>query len=371
MKRRIGLLVGLGLGLVVLLLAASAGRSIVAPAQAWSMQYQTVAPSDTGQPEPSSGPPACPPTTITSPVWWDTPPQSGSLITLPSGQQIIEPGPEDTVRVIILLEGEPVSGFMSRLCPRGGQLSAVLQDEVRGYAGQVQESHQQVLRQLDARGIGLELRREYSYLLNGLAGSIQMADMERIAALPEVQAVYPDYEVRALLEESVPLIGADQVWAMLDPSGQPLTGHGIRVAVIDTGIDYNHPDLGGGFGPGYKVVRGYDFHNGDDDPMDDYGHGTHVAGIVAANGGLKGVAPDASLYAYKVLDEEGRGSSSNIIAGIERATDPDSDPTTDDAVEVINLSLGGKGDPDHPLSLAVDAAVGQGVVVAVAIGTNT
>jgi hypothetical protein len=371
MKKRTGLLMGLGLCLVVFLLAASAASSRLAPAQAWSMQYQTVALPDTGQPEPSSGTPACPPTSITSPVWWDTPPQAGSQITRPSGQQIIEPGPEDIVRVIILLEGEPVAGFKSRLRPGGGQLSSVQQDEVRAHAREVRERHRHLLRQMVAQGITLELRWEYTYLLNGLAGSIQMGDMERIAGMPGVWGIYPDNEVQLALDESVPLIGADQVWTMLDPSGQLVTGQGIRVAVIDTGIDYNHPDLGSGFGPGHKVIGGYDFHNDDGDPMDDAGHGTHVAGIVAAKGVLTGVAPDASLYAYKVLDEEAHGSSSNVIAAIERAMDPDSDPTTEDAVEVINLSLGGTGNPDHPLSLAVDAAVDQGVVAAVAIGTNT
>ena len=86
------------------------------------------------------------------------------------------------------------------------------------------------------------------------------------------------------------------------------------------------------------------------DPMDDFGHGTHVAGIAAANGtSLKGVAPDASLYAFKVLDNTGRGLNSVVIAGIERALDPDQDTNTNDAVNIISMSLGGPGDPDDPV----------------------
>lgn len=76
--------------------------------------------------------------------------------------------------------------------------------------------------------------------------------------------------------------------------------------MIDTGIDFMHPALGGGYGPGFKVAGGYDFVNGDDDPIDDQGHGTHVAGTIAASAhGLIGVAPEATLYAYKVLSETG------------------------------------------------------------------
>lgn len=87
--------------------------------------------------------------------------------------------------------------------------------------------------------------------------------------------------------------------------------------MIDTGINYIHSDLGGGFGSGKKVAGGYDFVNNDDDPMDDNGHGTHVAGIVAANGTIKGVAPNATLFAVKVIDRSSKGYTSNIIAGID------------------------------------------------------
>src|SRR5690606_13064535 len=144
------------------------------------------------------------------------------------------------------------------------------------------------------------------------------------------------------------------------------------VAVLDTGIDYRHPDLGGCFGVDCKVVGGANFVEGEDstDPMDYEGHGTHVAGIVAANGNLKGVAPDAKLYAFKVLDNNGNGTDSAIIAGLERAADPDGDPLTDDQVDVINMSLGGWGGADSPLSEAANAAMDAGIVVVVAAGNE-
>ena len=104
--------------------------------------------------------------------------------------------------------------------------------------------------------------------------------------------------------------------------------------------------------------------------MDDNGHGTHVAGIVAGNGGgVVGMAVEATLYAYKVLNEQGGGYSSDVIAGLERCADPDQDPTTDDRLDVVNMSLGAYGgDPDDAFSLAVDALDALGTTVVVAAG---
>ncbi|MCB0310589.1 MAG: S8 family serine peptidase, partial [Bdellovibrionales bacterium] len=86
------------------------------------------------------------------------------------------------------------------------------------------------------------------------------------------------------------------------------TGSGYTVAIVDTGIDYNHPGLGGGFGAGKRVIAGFDFANNDSDPMDDHGHGTHVAGIVgSSSSSLKGVAPDCNFVALKVLKSDGTG----------------------------------------------------------------
>ena len=149
-----------------------------------------------------------------------------------------------------------------------------------------------------------------------------------------------------------------------------VTGLGVRVAIVDTGVAYTHPDLGGCLGATCKVIGGYDFVNNDNNPQDDNGHGTHVAGIVAANGVVRGIAPDARLLAYKVLNANGDGFSSTVIAGIDAAVDPDGNPATNDGARVINLSLGGYGDPDDPLSQAVDNATLHGVTVVVAAGNE-
>lgn len=210
--------------------------------------------------------------------------------------------------------------------------------------------------------------RRFTRALNAIATSARASDLDAIAALPEVRGVTLDQRVHALAAENIEQVRAPQVWALPDGGGRALTGEGTTIAVIDSGIDYTHPDLGGCFGPGCKVAGGYDFVNDDDDPMDDFHHGTQVAGIAAADGQMQGVAPGAQLYAYKVLDGDGSGYTSDVIAAIEMALDPDGDPATDDAVDVINISLGVPGGDRSPISEAANAAVRGGVVVVAAAG---
>jgi subtilisin family serine protease len=211
---------------------------------------------------------------------------------------------------------------------------------------------------------GRRVRRSFSQVLNGAALEVDRAELARVRALPAVRAVFEDREVTALLVDSRPSIRADLVESALGS-----TGAGRVIAIVDTGVDYTHPDLGAGIGPGFKVIGGRDFVNDDDDPFDDNGHGTHVAGIAAANGSVRGVAPGAKLLAVKVLNEHGSGRESDVLAGIEYAIDPDGDPLTRDGADVINLSLGASGGhPGDLLALAADSAVAAGVVVVAAAG---
>lgn len=184
--------------------------------------------------------------------------------------------------------------------------------------------------------------------------------------------------VSARLSQSTVHIGATNVWNQLtDTQGHPITGRGVRVGIIDTGIDYTHPDLGACSsqqvisGACAKVAGGYDWVNDDSDPMDENLHGTHVASIVAGNGTVKGVAPDATLFALRVLGADGGGRSIDVIRAIEWSTDPNGDGDLSDHLDVINLSLGAAGgDADSPDSLAADAAANAGVVVVVAAGNS-
>ena len=155
------------------------------------------------------------------------------------------------------------------------------------------------------------------------------------------------------------------------------TGKGIRIGVVDTGIDYTHPILGGCLGPDCIVTHGWDsvghddlignsIPEPDDDPMDCAGHGTHVAGIISAlpnDYGFLGVAPDARLGAYRALDCFGYGTEETISAGMLRAFDDGSDIIT------LSVSVDG-GLPDSLVSLTATRIVEAGVPVFVAIANS-
>lgn len=214
---------------------------------------------------------------------------------------------------------------------------------------------------------------ETKNVLNMIALDITEIEKEAIKTLPEVKRISPNYLVYTTLMDSVPLINADDVWELKDEQERyNITGQGVKIAIIDTGVDYTHPDLGGCLGFACKVIGGYDFVN-DNDPMDDVGHGTHVAGIAAgkanASSGLNGVAPDAKILAYKVLNSSGSGTFEDVIEGIEKAVL--------DGADVINLSLGAdcgiysvNCGPDDLVSQAVDNATYNNVSVIVAAGNS-
>jgi subtilisin family serine protease len=152
----------------------------------------------------------------------------------------------------------------------------------------------------------------------------------------------------------------------IDAEGQAASGGDVDVAIIDTGIDLDHPDLhvvgstnctGGVFTT--SCVAGGD---------DDNGHGSHVAGIVAAKSdgaGVRGVAPGARLWAVKVLDKRGSGLTSWIIAGIDWVT------ARAATIKVANMSLGWEGTSSTSLNTAIHNSVAAGVTYAVAAGNSS
>ncbi|HWY33368.1 MAG TPA: S8 family serine peptidase, partial [Nitrosopumilaceae archaeon] len=161
-------------------------------------------------------------------------------------------------------------------------------------------------------------------------------------------------KIEFYLEKNTSLIGVGI------PREQGYEGQGIKIGIIDTGIDYDHPDLLG-FGPSGKVIGGYNFVDNDNKPIDTTGHGTEVAGIIAADGNLKGVAPKAKLFSYKVSSNGESVSSDLIVKAIHRAIE--------DKVNVINISLGVNKTNDE-IDQAVSEAVKNGIVVVVAAGNN-
>jgi subtilisin family serine protease len=285
--------------------------------------------------------------------------------------------PSSTERVIIELAGAPA---LSQL---GAQRAAISREgagekqrraatEYRAIAASVLSRQNSTLAIARGRGIAVASTRHVVGVLNAVIGTIAPADLPRLRALPGVVRVTVDTQLHALGVE-----GSQVGTALGVPAGSsrlsttPMdarAGAGSTVAILDTGADYNLADLGGGFGAGFKVEGGYDFVNGDADPMDDNFHGTHVAGIVAGTGAdsVTGVAPGADLMIYKVLDERGEGALSAIVEGLEAATDP----AGAHPANVINMSLGGDGDGTDPLSVAAENATLSGALVVAAAGNS-
>ncbi|KAK3829969.1 MAG: hypothetical protein J3R72DRAFT_456417 [Linnemannia gamsii] len=219
--------------------------------------------------------------------------------------------------------------------------------------------------------------------------------LEEVAALEGVIGIYPvrtRKRPKALplgsLQKTRPSLESAHILTGIQFAHEKLglTGKGIKVGIIDTGVDYKHPALGGCFGPGCKVAFGYDFvgddyDNGDsskdtpkpdNDPMDCAGHGTHVAGIVAArNQGpnamgpqdFVGVAPDATIGAYRVFGCDGEVSDDVLLAALKAAYR--------DGMDIVNLSLGGSsGWPEEPFAIACSAYIQKGLHIAIANGND-
>ncbi|ODS42885.1 MAG: hypothetical protein MSIBF_06365 [Candidatus Altiarchaeales archaeon IMC4] len=229
-----------------------------------------------------------------------------------------------------------------------------------------------ILSAVSTKGVApdFELKHKYS-VINAVSGKLTKSGFDKLKNRADVEAISLNGKVYAMLDESVPLINADDVWG-LRVNGKNITGAGETVCIIDTGVDYNHTALGGCFGTGCKVLGGYDFVNNDADPMDDHGHGTHCAGIVAStNGTYRGVAPDANIVAVKVLNQGGVGSDATVIAGIDWCVSN----ATKFNISVISMSIGdgtlhSTYCNDSPETGAINSAIANGILVAVASGNN-
>ncbi len=236
----------------------------------------------------------------------------------------------------------------------------------------------------------------YTSLWNGFAITASTAELGKISRLPGVTAIFPvmvvpvpqtttnacDPELYTALAQT----GADIAQSELG-----FTGKGIKVAVMDTGIDYDHPAFGGDgvarsnstMFPTARVITGWDFvgdaYNADDTaasynpvevpdqyPDDCAGHGSHVAGIIGANdatNGLKGVAPDVKFGSYRVFGCEGSTTDAVMLAAMERAYK--------DGMNILNMSIGSAFEwPQSPTAEAASRLVKKGMVVVASIGNN-
>ena len=169
----------------------------------------------------------------------------------------------------------------------------------------------------------------------------EVDDLIAIKNIPEVKNINVVSRLQLLMDVSSPLINAPSVWSVNDSNNQPITGKGVNVAVIDSGVDYTHPDLGGSSQIGeYNdvVVDGFNFATNSPDGIDLGYHGTHVASTIAGNSEYySGVAPDALIHTYAVADEDGLIFHSALISALEAAVENN--------IDVVNMSLGGPGFP--------------------------
>ncbi|XRG78795.1 S8 family serine peptidase [Rossellomorea sp. GAMAL-10_SWC] len=237
------------------------------------------------------------------------------------------------------------------------------------------------------------IKRSYKKAFNGVSMTIPANKIKNLLKSSSVKAVYSDLQVQveppSISETATSGAQAATHTMVTFPGVEKLheegyTGKGVKVGILDTGIDYNHPDLKGAF------KGGYDFVDNDNDPMEttyaDWKksgqaelatngeayyteHGTHVAGIIAGQGkntgdlSVTGVAPDADIYSYRVLGPYGSGYTSAILAGLDKAVS--------DGMDIINMSLGANyNDPLYPTTIAVNNAVLAGVTAIVAAGNS-
>ncbi|SDK15222.1 S8 family serine peptidase [Sediminibacillus albus] len=208
----------------------------------------------------------------------------------------------------------------------------------------------------------IEVLQVYDTLFTGLAVRGKAHQLEKIETESFIRKSYPVQTYRTNTEDSISFLKKSPFFTT--GTGAEYTGKGVKIGVIDTGIDYTHPDLSANFKGGFDLV------DLDDNPMETLAeqgmptlHGSHVAGIIAADGKMKGVAPGAELYGYRALGPGGMGTSIQVIAALEKAVK--------DGMDIINMSLGSSvNGPDWPTSAAVNRAIDHGVSVVVANGNE-
>jgi len=318
-------------------------------------------------------------------------------------------GDDRPVRVILKLTGDPVAKRDAAAKEQGTPLSKSEKDAIRAELKRRQKSLA-----AQVQSLGGEVTADYQDAYNGVAARIRLSKLPSLASLEGVAAVHVARIFEPDNTNTVPYIGGDTAW-----NDTGVTGDGVKVAIIDTGVDYFHANFGGsgnpadfasdngtiiepGSFPTAKVVGGTDFvgdaydassgnpavntPNPDPDPKDCNGHGSHVAGTAAGFGVLStgatyggpynastlssntfrigpGVAPKAKILAYRVFGCDGSASEEVIVAAINRAVE--------DGADVINMSLGSPfGRADEPSAEAADAAAEDGVVVVASAGNE-
>lgn len=213
------------------------------------------------------------------------------------------------------------------------------------------------------RSLGGNIKFTYR-IIPAIAASVPETAIQGLSRNPKVTVVEPDVAIHAIDAELDNSWGVKRIGAgTVHDSGNK--GASAAVAIIDSGVDYTHPELAANY------AGGYDFVNLDNDPIDDNGHGTHVAGIIAAldNGeDVVGVSPEAKIYALKVLDSTGSGSFSNVIAALDWIC---GEYGNDPIAQITNNSYGSSAHPGFLVEMAFDFAYELWGVLHVAAAGNS
>ncbi|MBT9168884.1 MAG: PIII-type proteinase [Syntrophomonadaceae bacterium] len=269
------------------------------------------------------------------------------------------------VEVFVLLDDLPI---VEELKNKGLDLNSAYAAE---YKALLSNKHSELLARLSKYEVNFKLIYEFYNVLNGFYLELPLTDLAKLRKISGIKEIQFPTLLAIDDKYALDIIRAPQVW-----TSPGVKGEGQVIAIVDTGVDYLHPDLGAGFGAGFKVIGGYDFGDMDSDPMDLHGHGTHVAGIAAAKPatatGVSGVAPEAKIVAYKIVKGgEGVAASGAIAAAFEDMvtfTGPAGEKVT-----AANLSFGAAGGfyaERLAHEIAMDNAVTAGIFVAGSAGNN-
>jgi minor extracellular serine protease Vpr len=227
-----------------------------------------------------------------------------------------------------------------------------------------------------SKKVSMKLIHTYQYVYNGIAVEIRGYNLRFLINNSSIEKIYSTQELSFPVRDiEVVTVSADKAWKITDGNNLPVTGTGMKVGILDSGIDFNHSDFSPkGIGADKKVKYGHDFADNDDDPQDHGNppHGTHVAGISSGknpnNPLRRGLAPDSDLYVYKVFSNNGGGANpANIVAAAEQSVK--------DKCQVINLSLGNSNpteslNPGEPYYDSLNNAMKAGVTVCCAAGND-
>lgn len=218
---------------------------------------------------------------------------------------------------------------------------------------QVEGNPRQVKEQIKKQYPNITIVQVFDLLFTGLALKVEARELKDFLAAPFITSYFPVRNYQAVTLDPTPSPNYPE-----EEFRSPYTGKGVKVGIIDTGIDYNHPDLKQNYEGGYDLI------DLDDDPMESLpedgiatSHGSHVSGIV------RQLAPDVKLYAYRALGPGGQGTSIQVIAALEKAVN--------DGMDILNLSLGNSiNGPDFPTTMAVNKAIDLGLALVIANGND-